>query len=93
MSYLVTNLLLLVSDPTLELKDWLNSINYNKEDIATDETIRSYPPYRQSLLVGHIDCIKFANEMNMYHQLPKDMQYKFYQRSEEKEEIFLDKKG
>jgi hypothetical protein len=72
-----------------ELKDWLNSINYNKEDIATDETIRSYPPYIVNrCLSGHIDCIMFANEMNMYHQLPKDMQYKFYLNSLRKRKRF-----
>ena len=26
-----------------ELKDWLNSINFNKEDLSYD--IKSYPPY------------------------------------------------
>ena len=27
----------------MELKDWLNSINFNKEDLSAD--ISSYPPY------------------------------------------------
>ena len=61
----------------MELKDWLNSINYNKEDLSED--IKSYPPYIVNrCLSGHIDCIMFANEMNLNHQLDKDMQYQFY---------------
>ena len=27
---------------------------------------------------GHLDCVLFANEMNRYHFLDKDMQYNFY---------------
>ena len=61
----------------MELKDWLNSINFTKEDMS--EHIRSYPPYIiNKCLSSHIDCILFANEMNKYHHLDKDMQYSFY---------------
>ena len=61
----------------MELKDWLNSINFTKEDMS--EHIRSYPPYIiNKCLSSHIDCILFANEMNKYHYLDKDMQYSFY---------------
>ena len=62
---------------TYELKDWLNSINFTKEDLSED--IKSYPPYIiNRCLSGHIDCVMYANEMNMHHQLDKDMQYSFY---------------
>ena len=61
----------------MELKDWLNSINFTKEDLSED--ISSYPPYIiNRCLSGHIDCVMYANEMNMHHQLDKDMQYSFY---------------
>jgi len=61
----------------LELKDWLNSINFTKEDLSED--IKSYPPFViNKCMSGHIDTIMFANEMNMAHYLNKDMQYKFY---------------
>ena len=61
----------------MELKDWLNSINHTKEDLSED--IKSYPPYIiNRCLSGHIDCVLFANEMNMNHHLGKDMQYSFY---------------
>ena len=64
-----------------ELKDWLNSINFNKDDLTEDDEhiIKSYPPFIiNKCLSGHIDSILFANEMNRYHFLDKDMQYKFY---------------
>ena len=61
----------------MELKDWLNSINFTKEDLS--ENIKEYSPYIiNRCLSGHIDCIMYANEMNMHHQLDKDMQYSFY---------------
>jgi len=61
----------------MELKDWLNSVNFTKEDLS--ENIKEYPPYIiNRCLSGHIDCIMYANEMNMHHQLDKDMQYSFY---------------
>ena len=71
----------------MELKDWLNSVNYNKEDLSGE--IKSYPPYIVNrCLSGHIDCIMFANEMNMNHQLDKDMQYQFYLNSLRKRKRF-----
>jgi hypothetical protein len=71
----------------MELKDWLNSINFTKEDLLED--ISSYPPYIvNKCLSGHIDCILFANEMNMHHQLDKDMQYLFYLNSLRKKKRF-----
>ncbi len=71
----------------MELKDWLNSINYNKDDLSED--IKSYPPYIiNRCLSGHMDCIMFANEMNMYSHLDKDMQYSFYLNSLRKRKRF-----
>lgn len=73
----------------MELKDWMNSINYNKEDIATNETIDSYPPYIVNrCLSSHVDSIMFSNEMNLNHHLSKDMQYKFYLNSLRKRKRF-----
>ena len=61
----------------MELKDWLNAVNFTKEDLT--EHIKEYPPYIVNrCLSGHLDCVLFANEMNKYHFLDKDMQYKFY---------------
>ena len=71
----------------MELKDWLNSINYNKDDLSED--IKTYPPYIVNrCLSGHLDCVMFANEMNMYSHLDKDMQYSFYLNSLRKRKRF-----
>ena len=61
----------------MELKDWLHSINFSKEDLS--ENISSYPPYIiNRCLSGHLDCVMFANEMNKYNFLPKKLQYDFF---------------
>ena len=63
-----------------ELKDWLNSINFNKDNLIADDpqAIASYPPYIiNRCLSGHLDTILFANEMNRYVNLDKDLQYSF----------------
>ena len=65
----------------MELKDWLNSINFTKENVLEDspDLAKEYPPYIiNRCLSGHLDCIMFANEMNKHHFLDKDMQYNFY---------------
>ena len=63
-----------------ELKDWLNSINFTKENLIEDpDMISSYPPYIiNRCLSGHLDTVLFANEMNKYSNLDKDMQYSFF---------------
>ncbi len=65
----------------LELKDWLNSINFNKENLIEEdpEAISSYPPYIVNrCLSGAVDSVLFANEMNLNAHLDKDMQYSFF---------------
>ena len=65
----------------MELKDWLNSINFNKNNILEEDSYLSkeYPPFIiNKCLSGHMDCIMQANEMNKYHFLDKDLQYNFY---------------
>ena len=65
----------------MELKDWLNSINFNKENLIEEDStlVKEYPPFIvNKCLSGHLDCVLFANEMNKYHFLDKDMQYNFY---------------
>ena len=64
----------------IELKDWLNSINFNKQDLLADDptAISSYPPYIiNRCLSGTVDSILFANEMNMHPNIDRDMQYNF----------------
>ena len=65
----------------MELKDWLNSLNFTKEDLIQEDPslAKDYPPYIiNRCLSGHMDCIMFVNEMNKYHFLDKDIQYEFY---------------
>jgi len=65
----------------MELKDWLNSINFTKDNLLEEDSYLSkeYPPFIiNKCLSGHMDCIMQANEMNKYHFLDKDLQYNFY---------------
>ena len=73
-----------------ELKDWLNSINFTKENLIEDPSeVKNYPPYIiNRCLSGHLDCIMFANEMNKYSFLDKDMQYSFYLNTLRKKKRF-----
>ena len=74
-----------------ELKDWLNSINFNKNNLIEEDpaVIKDYPPYIiNRCLSGHLDCIMFTNEMNKYSSLDKDMQYIFYLNTLRKKKRF-----
>ena len=74
-----------------ELKDWLNSINFNKNNLIEEnpDAIKDYAPYIiNRCLSGHLDCIMFANEMNKYSFLDKDMQYSFYLNTLRKKKRF-----
>ena len=65
----------------LELKDWLNSINFNKENLIKEspDNAKQYPPFIiNKCMSGHIDTVMYANEMNMNHSLDKKLQYDFY---------------
>jgi hypothetical protein len=74
----------------MELKDWLNSINFTKENLMEDPSVKKeYAPFIiNRCLSGHIDCILYTNEMNKYHFLDKDMQYSFYLNSLRKKKRF-----
>ena len=68
----------------MELKEWLNSINTNKNNLI-DEDIdleKKYPSYIVNrCLSGHIDAVMFANEMNKHPNLAKKLQYDFFLNS------------
>lgn len=64
-----------------ELKQYLNSINYEKNNIMDEDpdSIKDYPSYIiNRCLSGHLDCILYVNEMNIYNSLSNKMQYDFY---------------
>ena len=74
-----------------ELKDWLNSVNFTKEDltVADPDTIKDYTPYIVNrCLSGHLDTVLYANEMNLHPNLDKDMQYQFFLNSLRKRKRF-----
>ena len=65
----------------MELKDWLNSINYTKKNLIDEDPSveKEYAPYIvNKIFSGHLDAVLFANEMNQYHFLDKKMQYDFF---------------
>ena len=65
-----------------ELKDWLNSINQNKNNLYEEDPDAKYPAYIiNRCMSGHLDSVMFANEMNLSHHLDSDMQYSFYLNS------------
>jgi hypothetical protein len=75
----------------MELKDWLNSINFNKDDLTSEDPdcIKEYPSYIVNrCLSGHLDTILYANEMNLHPNLDKDMQYQFFLNSLRKRKRF-----
>ena len=75
----------------MELKDWLNSINFTKKNLIEEDSsvIKDYAPYIiNRCLSGNLDCIMFANEMNKYSFLDKDMQYSFYLNTLRKKKRF-----
>jgi len=73
----------------IKLFDFLNSINFTKEDILTEENQKEYTPYViNHFLSGTMDTILAANEMNIRHHLDKRMQYDFLKRIVRKRKRF-----
>ena len=64
-----------------ELKDYLNTINYQKKNLmdADDEMWeKKYPPFIvNKCLAPFPDTIFLVNEMNKHHQLDKKLQFDF----------------
>ena len=68
----------------MELKDWLNSINTNKNNLIDEDPDieKQYPSYIiNRCLSGQIDSVMFANEMNKHPNLEKKLQYDFFLNS------------
>ena len=64
----------------VDLKDWLNSINYSKKNLIDEDpdVEKKYPAYIiNRCMSGHLDAIMYANEMNLYHNLNSKLQYDF----------------
>ena len=68
----------------MELKEWLNSINTNKNNLIDEDPDieKQYPSYIiNRCLSGQIDSVMFANEMNKHPNLAKKLQYDFFLNS------------
>ena len=75
----------------MELKDWLNSVNFTKDNLIEEDpsVIKDYPPYIVNrCLSGHLDTVMFANEMNKFPNLDKDLQYHFFLNTLRKKKRF-----
>jgi len=74
---------------TMELKDWLNSINMNKKNLLDDDPTAKYPAYIVNrCMSGHLDTVLFANEMNKVPNLDPKLQYSFLLNSLRKKKRF-----
>ena len=64
-----------------ELKDYLNAINFTKNDLMKSEDklwVKKYPAFIvNKMLSAFSDTIMLVNEMNRNHFLDKDMQFQF----------------
>lgn len=59
----------------------MNSINSNKKNLIDEDPLleQKYLPYvTNRCMSGHLDCIMYANEMNINPNLDKKLQYDFY---------------
>jgi hypothetical protein len=64
-----------------ELKDYLNSINQTKINLMDEDSSleKQYLPYViNKCLSGFLDTVLIANEMNLYCNLDKKLQYDFF---------------
>ena len=76
---------------SMELKEWLNSINVTKKNLIDEDPSleKEYSPYIiNRCFSGHIDSIMFANELNKHPNLAKKLQYDFFLNSLRKKKRF-----
>mgnify|MGYP003641580188 FL=1 len=75
----------------LQLKDFLNSINDNKENlIDSDSNVeRLYPAFIVNRCLSYfMDTILYSNEMNLHGHICNKMQYDYYLHSVRKRKRF-----
>ena len=75
----------------MELKDWLNSINFNKKNLIKEnpDIVKQYPAYIVNrCMSGHLDTVLYANEMNLHPHLDPNLQYSFMLNSVRKRKRF-----
>lgn len=74
----------------MKLTDWLNSINFTKQNILIDSALeKEYSPYVINRSLSYFpDTLFHANEMNQKHFLCKKMQYDYLRCSIRKRKRF-----
>ena len=73
----------------MQLKDWLNSINFTKKNLLEEDPTAKYPAFVvNKCLSGSLDSVLFANEMNKSHFLDPKLQYDFLLNSLRKKKRF-----
>ena len=81
-----------VNSDLYKLSDYLNAINWSKENLLDSDDLtwyKKYPPYIiNRCLSQHIDTIIMANEMNQRHGLDKKLQFHFLINSIRKRKRF-----
>ena len=68
-------------DDRYPLKDYLNSINLNKDYLMGEDPAweKNYPAFViNKCLSHHMDTLAYANEMNRYSGLDNKLQYDFF---------------
>jgi hypothetical protein len=60
-------------------KDIIPSILQTKTNVLQDELdVKDYTPFVVNRALSyHMDCILYANEMNLYPEMDKDLQYQY----------------
>ena len=60
-------------------KDIIPSILQTKKNVLQDELdVKDYTPFVVNRALSyHMDCILYANEMNLYPEIDKDLQYQY----------------
>lgn len=60
-------------------KDIIPSILQTKTNVLQDELdVKDYTPFVVNRALSyHMDCILYANEMNLYPEIDKDLQYQY----------------
>jgi hypothetical protein len=60
-------------------KDIIPSILQTKKNVFQDEIdVKDYTPFVVNRALSyHMDCILYANEMNLYPEMDKDLQYQY----------------
>lgn len=79
------------TDKQFSFFDFVNSINYSKEDLfrSNEENQKEYNPFMINRSLSYFyDTVLYANEMNFHRNIDKKMQHDFYLYSIPKKKRF-----